>query len=191
MIDPDTPHWFPMRIRHSNPVRLMRTKELLDKEEGVSTTYVAMKFQRVSPTKMDYAPAINNLIFVRTTYNSMRDIKSNKALYEPLRYIMHPVLNPTDTNSHPEILVVPDTMMNDFIRVTSEANDKVIYFDNISYACKPGQKVMITEGTFAGVRGVIKRIRGNVCVVIPVEQTIAVAVTGLHRSQMVYLTENE
>ena len=190
MIDPNTAHWFPMRIRHSNPVRLMKTKELLDKEECIGATYVAMKFKRVNDTKMALAPAVNNLIFVRVTYNSMKSIKSNKALYEPLRYIMHPVLY-DDGTIRSEILVVPDTMMDDFIRVTSEANDKVIYFDNINYACKPGQKVMITEGPFTGVKGVIKRIKGNVCVVIPVKQAIAVAITGLHRSQMVYLTNED
>lgn len=190
MLDPNTTHWFPMRIRHSNPVRLMRTKELLDKEDGVGATYVAMKFKRVNDTKMALAPAVDNLIFVRITYNSMKGIKSNKALFEPLRYIMHPVLN-DDGTTRSEILVVPDTMMDDFIRVTSEANDKVIYFDNLNYASKPGQKVMITEGAFAGVKGVIKRIKGNVCVVIPVKQTIAVAITGLHRSQMIYLTDED
>lgn len=190
MIDSGTDYWFAMRVRHSNPIRLMRMKELLDNEAGVAATYVAMRFQRVSPTKIDLAPAVNNLIFVRTTCEHMKSIKGNKVLYDPLSYIMHPVSD-AHGKSHSEILTVPDKMMNDFIRVTSEANDKVVYFDNLSYACKPGQEVMITNGSFAGVKGVVKRIKGNVCVVIPIKQTIAVAITGLRRSQMVYLTEKE
>ena len=107
-----------------------------------------------------------------------------------LRYIMHPVIE-NDGWKHTEPLMVPDAHMDDFIRVTAEANDKVIYLDNLDFACRPGLRVQITDGTFAGVTGVIKRIQGNVCVVIPIKHTIAAAITGIPRKHLRYLPDNE
>ena len=176
--------WFPMRVSYSSAPRLVRLKGLLDNHTDVLDTYIAMQYKRVGD-KMKFIPVINNLIFVRTTFDSLSDIKKEGS-FSPLRYIMHPVME-RDGWVHSEALYVPDALMNDFIRVTAEANEKVIYMDNIEYACKPGQRVQITEGAFAGVKGVIKRIHGNVCVVIPIENTIAAAITGIPRKHLRYL----
>lgn len=157
---------------------------MLDNEADVSDTYIAMQYKRVGDT-MKYMPVINNLIFIRTTYDILSDIKK-KAAFASLRYIMHPVME-KDGWTHTEALYVPEALMDDFIRVTAEANEKVIYLDNLEYACKPGQRVQITQGAFAGVKGVIKRIQGNVCVVVPIEDTIAAAITGLPRKHLRYL----
>ena len=189
MLKRDEIHWFPLRIRHSNASRLLRLQALLDEEPGVERTFIPMRFKKVAAEKMDFAPAVDNLLFIRVTYDDLSRIKEKKALYEPIRYIMHPVLEP-DNTEHSEILYVADAMMDDFIRVTSEESDKVVWLDNLDFACKPSQAVQITEGQFAGVKGRIKRIQGNVCVVIPIEQTAAVAIRNLPRKYLRYLPDN-
>lgn len=176
--------WFPMKVSYSSAPRLVKLKGLLDEQSDVLDTYIAMQYKRVGD-KMKFTPVINNLIFVRTTYSCLSELKKS-GTFAPLRYIMHPVME-HDGWVHSEALYVPETLMNDFIRVTAEANEKVIYMDNIEYACKPGQKVQITQGSFAGVKGVIKRIQGNICVVVPIENTIAAAITGLPREHLRYL----
>ena len=180
MINPSEILWFPMRVRYSSAKRLLMLKELLDKEETVVGTYIPMRFQKIDD-KMQEAPVINNLIFVRITYDHLREIKQ-KVDFIHLRYIMHPVTENDMTRS--EVLYVPERQMNDFIRVTSENSEKVIYLDNLEFACKPGQRVQITEGTFVGVEGVIKRIQGNVCVVVPIKDTIAAAITGIPKKYL-------
>ena len=190
MLKRDEIHWFPLRIRHSNASRLLRLQALLDEEPGVERTFIPMRFKKVAAEKMDFAPAIDNLLFIRVTYDDLSRIKEKKALYEPIRYIMRPVLEP-DNTEHSEVLYVADAMMHDFIRVTSEESDKVVWLDNLDFACKPSQAVQITEGQFAGVKGRIKRIQGNVCVVIPIEQTAAVAIRNLPRKYLRYLSEEE
>ena len=177
-----------MRVSYSSAPRLLRIKGLLDAVPDVLDTYIAMQYKRVGD-KMKFTPVINNLIFVRTTYSSLSDIKKQKD-FAPLRYIMHPVME-RDGWVHTEALYVPEGLMDDFIRVTNEANEKVIYMDNIEYACKPGQRVQITQGAFAGVKGTIKRIQGNVCVVVPIENTIAAAITGVPREHLRYLDTNQ
>ena len=190
MLKRDEIHWFPLRIRHSNASRLLRLQALLDEEPGVERTFIPMRFKKVAAEKMDFAPAVDNLLFIRVTYDDLSRIKEKKALYEPIRYIMRPVLEP-DNTEHSEVLYVADAMMDDFIRVTSEESDKVVWLDNLDFACKPSQAVQITEGQFAGVKGRIKRIQGNVCVVIPIEQTAAVAIRNLPRKHLRYLSEEE
>ena len=189
MLKRDEIHWFPLRIRHSNASRLLRLQALLDEEPGVERTFIPMRFKKVAAEKMDFAPAVDNLLFIRVTYDDLSRIKEKKALYEPIRYIMRPVLEP-DNTEHSEVLYVADAMMDDFIRVTSEESDKVVWLDNLDFACKPSQAVQITEGQFAGVKGRIKRIQGNVCVVIPIEQTAAVAIRNLPRKHLRYLSDN-
>jgi hypothetical protein len=190
MIQENDIHWFPLRLSYASLALLERTKALLDKETTVEATYVPMSFIKVSDTKMDFSPQIVNILFIRTALKSLKAIKANKALYEPLRFIMHTVYD-VKYNHSTEVLYIPDKQMNDFIRVTSEANDQVIFLDNLEYACRPSQNVQIIDGPFAGVCGRIKRIKGNICVVIPIEQTAAVAVLNIPRKHLRYLSDQE
>ena len=183
-------HWFPLRLRHANTALLEKTKAMLDIESGIMETYVPMSFKKISDTKMDFSPQIINLLFIRTALKCLKTIKANKTLYGSLSYIMHPVYD-DKYNRSSEVLYIPDRKMNDFIRVTSEANEQVVYLDNLDYACRPSQNVQITDGPFAGVCGRIKRIKGNVCVVIPIEQTAAVAVLNVPRKHLRYLSDQE
>jgi hypothetical protein len=181
-------HWFPLRLRHANESLLEKIRQMLNQEAGVEATFVPMSFKKVNDTKMDFSPIIVNLLFIRTALKDLKIIKANKARYDSLSYIMHPVFD-KDYHRSMEVLYISDKIMSDFIRVTSEANDQVIYLDNLNYACKPSQNVQITDGPFAGVSGRIKRIKGNVCVVIPIEKTAAVAVLNVPRKHLRYLPD--
>ena len=83
-----------------------------------------------------------------------------------------------------------------FIKVSSsemkkEQNDKVVFLDNMQYACKISQFVQITQGEFAGVIGRIKRIRGKRCVVLLVGNEMAAAVVDVPNKSLRYLTDDE
>jgi hypothetical protein len=188
MLNRDTTLWFPLRVRHSSTPRLMAMKHLLEKEATVSETYIPMEY-RTENFHTELVPAINNIIFVRTTYNHLKDIRQNQHLFEPLRYIMRPVFDGKETTS--EVLHVPDSMMKDFIRVTSERQSNVIFLDNLDFACKPGMKACITEGLYTGVMGVVKRIKKNLCIVIPIEGVAAAAIMHVPRKHLRYISDAE
>jgi len=190
MLNDDDLHWFPMRVSYSHPARLMKLKQQLDQEANVAQTYIPMEFKQTGPEKMQLTPAITNYIFIRVSLRDLRDIKGNKHDYEPLRYVMHPVLD-ANYREHTEVLYVPDKLMDDFIRVSSEASDKVIFLDNMQFACRPGQKVLITEGPFTGVHGIVKSIKKHLCVVIPIENVMAVAITNVPKKSLLYLPDEE
>lgn len=181
-------HWFPLRISHSSTSRLMHLKTLLDNEEEVRQTFVPMEFRRVSDTSMDFVPAISNLIFIRISLQNLRVIKANKQLYEPLRYIMRTMIDAEDRRQ-PEVLYVADGKMDDFIRVSSQATDQVVFLNNLDFACRPSALVQISEGPFAGIKGRVKSFKKHLCVVIPIEDLAAVAITNVPKKHLIYLSE--
>ena len=81
--------------------------------------------------------------------------------------------------------------MSDFIRVTAEQNERVVFLNNLEYACKPGARVQITEGAFAGVKGGVKSFKKHLCVVIPIKDVAAVAITNVPKKHLLYLKEEE
>lgn len=183
-------HWFPLRIRNSSLSRLETMKQRLELQQGIDETYAPMGFIKVSMKKMDFAPILMNYIFVRSSFSRLVSIKSNLDQFEPLRFIMHPVYN-EKFERHSEVLYISDKMMADFMRITQEENDKVIFLNNPHYAFKPSHAVQITEGEFAGVVGRIKRIRGARCVVLPIGNELMPAILDVPNKHLRYLTEEE
>ena len=183
-------HWFPMRIRNSSLSRLEKMKERLDKHDDVDETYAPLGFIKVNMTKMDFAPFLLNFIFVRSTFAKLVSVKSNLEQFEPLRFVMHPVFD-DKYDRHEEVIYILDKQMEDYKRVTAKENEKVIFLDNLDYACKPSQEVQITEGEFAGVIGRIKRIGGARCVVLPIGKEIAPAIIDVPSKHLRYLTDKE
>jgi len=184
------PHWYPLRIRNSSVSRLNLMKERLEHHEDVIETYAPLAFIKTSGEKMDFAPCLLNYVFVRAVFAKLVKLKSNLELFEPLRFVMHPVFD-EKLDCHNEVLTIPNKDMEDYIRVTREENEKVIFLENMKYASKPSREVQITEGKFAGVIGRIKRIKGYRCVVLPIGNEMAAAVIDVPNSRLRYLTDEE
>ena len=172
-----------MRVTYSRGMKIKENLDLLNIEN-----YVPMEIKLVN-YRWQLVPAIENLIFLHTTYNVLSDIKHSRVDFEPLRYIMHPVL--TNGRERMEALIVPNRQMDDFIRVSSVHSNQVFYMNNLDYACKPGDHVQITDGVFAGVKGVIKRVQKNECVVVPIKDVAAVAIQNLPRKFLRFISDEE
>lgn len=190
MLKENEPHWFVMRIRNSSLSRLKTLMDLMGNDDDIDETYAPMRFIKVSPTKMDFVPYLVNYIFVHSSLERLKRAKSSHEDYEPLRFVMHPSFD-EKLAKRSEALYISEKRMDDFKRVTAEENEKVVFLDNMNYACKPSQEVQITEGPFAGVVGRIKRIRGNRGIVIPIGKEMAVAIMDVPRGYMRLLTEEE
>ena len=160
------------------------------KQGGVFDTYTPLAFVKVNAREMNFSPCLVNYIFVYSTFAELVSIKSNLELFEPLRFILHPAYD-EKLDPHSEVLYMSDKSMDDFMRVTKERNDKIIFLDNMQYACKLSQEVQITQGEFAGVVGRIKRIGGKRCVVLLVGREMAAAVVDVPNSYLRYLSEEE
>ena len=182
-------YWFPLRIRNSSLDIQEGLRRRLEQEAEVIETYVPKSFRKVSDTKMDFAPTLVNFIFVYATSAGMKAIKDQREKYERLRYLMHTAYD-EKFDTFTEIVRIDDRRMRDFMRVVEHANEQVIFLNNPNFAFRPGHKVQITEGTFAGVKGIVKTIKKSLCVIIPlVEEVGAIAITHVHRKHLRFLPE--
>ena len=173
--------WYPMRIFHSSIKRQKDLNELLTQEATVERTYIPQSL--IDAEEKTYVPALVNYIFLRTSLKELREIKADKVKYDHLRYVIN---TGRDEGYNPvsEIAYVPNKQMEDFMRVIDSGNEQVLMLENLGFACKPGEQVRITKGVFEGVEGTLKSIKKHLCVVIPIKNVMAVAITNVPRKYL-------
>ena len=169
--DPKT--WFPMRVTYQ---REMKVKAELDRqgiENFVPMRYKVVESQNNGDTELRrvLVPAINNLIFVRSTQERVSELKRTNEVLEPLRYMM----DHTAAREH-AIMTVADGEMENFMRVASRTDDSVMFLDNETVLGKEGKRVEIMGGAFEGVTGVIRRVKRCKRVVVEIEGVASVAI---------------
>ena len=176
--------WYPMRVTYGREVKV---KEALD-TLGIEN-FLPMHYELVDPgdgnKKRMLVPAIHNLIFIHDSREDITLLKTTRREFQPLRYITKHFAESVADN----ILTVPETQMRNFMRVASVQDDSVMFLDNSDYLNRVGRRVLITEGYFAGVEGIIKRIKKNKHVVVQLEGLAAVAVTYVPASCLRTLDE--
>jgi hypothetical protein len=161
--------------------RELKIKSLLD-ELGIEN-FLPMHYELIETKtggkKSVLTPAIHNLLFVHSTQERLTELKMTREELSPMRYIMKRSLD-----KQSEILTVPDQQMDNFMRVASVQDDRVMFLDCNNFINKIGQRVKIIDGFFAGVEGVIKRINKNKRVVVQLEGLAAVAIAFIPSSQL-------
>ena len=166
----DPKKWFPMRVTYG---REMKVKGELDRL-GVEN-FVPMTFKVVDVNCEEFhrelVPAINNLIFVRSTQERISGLKRSNEVLEPLRYMM----DLTAEEAH-VIMTVPDRQMDNFMRVATKTDESVMFLDEKSIVGKEGKRVKIMGGAFEGVEGVIRRVKRCKRVVVEIEGVASVAI---------------
>lgn len=177
----DTPDalWYPMRVTYGREVKMKQALDALQ-----VPAYIPFEYRMID-SRRRLVPAISNLIFVNAIPERMRELKQ-MPLFEPLRYYRNMAAFDHNTGRAP-ILTIPSCQMDDFIRATSVLTDRVSYFRNLDYAFRPGARVRITEGCFAGITGVVKRIDGNRCVAVVIPDIAAVAIRFVPKRYLEYL----
>ena len=159
-----------MRVTYNRELKVKASLDQLNIEN-----FLPVKNQLVERNgrrRFELVPAIHNLIFVHSTREQLTDLKMTEEEFSPMRYMM---TRPLDPQKRPEIMTIPDHEMENFLRVASITDDRVMFLDYSSVAHKIGKKVIVTDGEFAGIEGTIKRINNNRRVVIQLEGVTAVA----------------
>ena len=169
----DPKMWFPMRVTYQ---REMKVKAELDRqgiENFVPMRYKVVESQNDGDTELRrvLVPAINNLIFVRSTQEQLSELKRTNEVLEPLRYMM----DRTASQEH-AIMTVADREMENFMRVASRTDDSVMFLDDETVVGKEGKRVEIMGGAFEGVTGVIRRVKRCKRVVVEIEGVASVAI---------------
>ena len=169
--DPKT--WFPMRVTYLREMKVKAELDRLGIENFVPMRYKVMESQNDGDAELRrvLVPAINNLIFVRSTQERVSELKQTNEVLEPLRYMM----DRTASLEH-AIMTVADREMENFMRVASRTDDSVMFLDNETVVGKEGKRVEIMGGAFEGVTGVIRRVKRCKRVVVEIEGVASVAI---------------
>lgn len=172
MLDAKTTYWFPMRVTYG---REQIVKEFLDTIDVETFLPMTERVRRVGNKIVhEKVAAISNLIFVHSDKKNIDTLKHTRAQAEPLRYMTRPVR--TDYGMINEIIVVPDNQMDNFIHVASAPDDQRTFLTADDLHGHAGDCVVISSGPFAGVEGVIKRIKGNRRVVVEIAGVAGVCI---------------
>jgi len=166
--DPKT--WFPMRVTYSRELKVKGELDRLEIENFVPMTHRLVCEDSGYPHR-ELVPAVNNLIFVRSTQERISGLKASDEVLEPLRYMMDHT-----AGKEPEIMTVPDRQMENFLRVASKTDDSVMFLDEGSIVGKEGKRVRIMGGAFEGVEGVIRRVKRCKRVVVELQGIASVAI---------------
>ena len=169
--DPKT--WFPMRVTYQREMKVKAELDRLGIENFVPMRYKVVESQNDGDMELRrvLVPAINNLIFVRSTQDRVSELKRRNEVLEPLRYMM----DYTASQEH-AIMTVVDGEMENFMRVASRTDDSVMFLDNETVVGKEGKRVEIMGGAFEGVTGVIRRVKRCKRVVVEIEGVASVAI---------------
>jgi len=169
--DPKT--WFPMRVTYQREVKVKAELDQLGIENFLPMRYKVVEAQNDGDTELRrvLVPAINNLIFVRSSQELVSELKRSNEVLEPLRYMM----DRTASSEH-AIMTVADREMENFMRVASRTDDSVMFLDDETVVGKEGKRVEIMGGAFEGVTGVIRRVKKCKRVVVEIEGVASVAI---------------
>ena len=155
--------------------REMKIKNLLDKSN--IENFIPMRYELVETKdegkKRLLLPAVHNLIFVHSSQEVLTQLKMTQTGFSPMRYMMK---KSSLDSKRSEIMIVPDDQMNNFMRVASVQDDRVIFLNYDELNNNTGKRVKIIDGYFAGVEGIIKRINRNKRIVVQIEGVAAVAI---------------
>lgn len=166
--DPKT--WYPMRVTYGREIKVKGELDRLGIENFVPMTYKVVDVNG-EILHRELVPAINNLIFVRSTQERISGLKRSNEVLEPLRYMM----DLTAEKAH-VIMTVPDRQMENFMRVATKTDESVMFLDEKSIVGKEGKRVKIMGGAFEGVEGVIRRVKRCKRVVVEIEGVASVAI---------------
>ena len=126
--------WFPMRVTYSREMKVKAELDRLGIENFVPMTYKVVDADTDNPCRK-LVPAIRNLIFVRSTQESISHLKSSNEVLEPLRYM----IDNTAEEAH-TIMTIPDRQMKNFMRVASRTDDSVMFLDDESVVGGSGDR---------------------------------------------------
>lgn len=161
--------WFVLRVSYG---RVLKAKAFVE-AKGLEC-YVPMRykeFKKQGKKRIVTEPLLPSFLFIYATRNQIDALlcdNTNKAMDKIALlsfYYDHTAFREDAPDKNPP-LVISDSAMDNFIRLTSIKNPHVIPVTSENIKYKLGDEVVITEGEFMGIHGKVARIAGQQRVVV-------------------------
>ena len=162
-LKPDVLYWFPIRATYH------RAKKVHDKIVALKNnnleTYLPMQYRieytndnSDNPTPLiKEEPLDKGLLFVRATLSDFRALLNYQSLIPGLTpYYNHFSTNESGRN---DFLTVPDRQMESFKIIVESRNKDIIVNQAEIPQFIEGDRVVVTDGPFAGVEGVVMKYK--------------------------------
>jgi transcription antitermination factor NusG len=175
--------WYVLFAANGKAAKISNYLKTNNIEYFFPVNYKEKQIRNTQLTRYVLQPLIGNLVFV----------KSSKKCLEPylqeikLRFSITTDLYYRDFGSR-EVIVVPETQMQNFMLVANSRQKDFIYLSNEEVNIQKGRKVKIIGGAFEGLEGIFMRIKGNRRVVVSIPNLLSVA-TVFIPSQFILLLE--
>ena len=156
--------WFVLRVSYG---RIIKAKALVE-AKGLEC-YVPLRYKKVrkkGKKRIITEPLLPSFLFVHASTEQVESLLQDKSI-KPLEniallsyYYDHTSHCEKSPTKNPP-LVISDSAMDNFIRLTSIHNHHIIPVTSENIKYKLGDKVVITEGDFKNIRGRVARIAGQ------------------------------
>jgi transcription antitermination factor NusG len=162
--------WYVLFAANGKAAKISDYLKTVNIECFFPVNYKEKQIKNSQLTRYVLQPLIGNLVFVKTS----------KQCFEPhlqeikLRFNITTDLYYRDLGSR-EIIVVPETQMQNFIAVAGCTKGRITYLSNEELNLEKGTKIRIIGGAFEGVEGIFMKIKGNRQVVVSLPKLFSVA----------------
>jgi transcription antitermination factor NusG len=162
--------WYVLFATHGKAAKIGDYLKTVNIEYFFPVEHKEKRIKNSQLTKYVLQPLIGNLLFVKSSKECLdahlQEVKLRFGIESSLYY--------RDLGSK-EIIVVPETQMQNFISVAGCTKGNITYFSNEELNLTKGTKVRIIGGIFTGVEGIFMRIKGSSCVVVSLPKLLSVA----------------
>lgn len=142
--------WFAMSAPYSKELEAQILLQSYNIESFIPLCYKII--ERKDGCKMrKLAPAIHNLIFVKTTRPIIQEVKQRITI---LQFLTKP------ENGRNVPIIVPEQQMQQFITICKSQNENLTYLSPTEINLAKGTRVKIIGGPFDGVEGTFIKIKG-------------------------------
>ena len=177
--------WFVLRVSYG---RIIKAKAFIE-AKGLGC-YVPLRYKEVrkhGKKRIITEPLISSFVFVHASaeqVDSLLQDKSIKAFENRalLSYYYDHTSHCENAPTKNPPLIIADTAMDNFIRLTSIHNPHIIPVTSENIKYKLGDEVVITEGEFKDIHGRVTRIAGQQRVVVELFDGCLVATAYIPRN---------
>lgn len=163
-VPPENKQWFVLRVSYG---RIIKAKTFVEAKE--LECYVPLRYKELrkqGKKRIITKPLLPSFLFVHASAEQVDSLLQDKSI-KPLEniallsyYYDHTSHCEKSPTKNPP-LVISDSAMDNFIRLTSIHNPHIIPVTSENIKYKLGDEVVITEGDFKDIRGRVARIAGQ------------------------------
>ena len=176
----DVQNWYVLVVAYRTEQKMQAKLRELGKLEAFVPMRRTRRRDAQGKFRYDEKVAINNYIFVHTTYNRLVGLKREFPFDLEYSLLHRDVYQEGEKIGRAPVVVPRDQMLN-FIAVAGNQKERVQFLDVEKLDWETGQRVRIIGGAFAGVEGIYLRTtkKHERRVVVKLDGIAAVATTAL------------